>query len=64
MVDSNRRADLVVKAIGWILEMFNSRYLWNIKGELSSKQLNLMGCSQGRSSGLELKIDDKEAYNA
>lgn len=53
-----------MKAIGWILEMFNSRYLWNIKGELSSKQLNLMGCSQGRSSGLELKIDDKEAYNA
>lgn len=58
MVVSDRRADLVVKAIGWVLEMFNSRYLWNIQGELSSKQLNLMGCILGGSSGLELKIGE------
>lgn len=58
MVDSNRRVDLVLKAIVWVLEMFNSRYLWNIQRELSSRQLDLMGCSLGRGSGLELKIGE------
>lgn len=53
MVDSDRRAGWVVKAIGWVLEMVNLRYLWNVQGELSSKQLNLMVCDLGGSSGLE-----------
>lgn len=39
LVDSDRRADLVVKAIGWVL-MFNLRYVQNIQGKLSSKLLN------------------------
>lgn len=53
MVDSDRRADLVVKAIRWVFEMLNLRYLWNIQRELFSKQLNLTVCDLGGSSGLE-----------
>ena len=43
MADSERRVDLVVKAIGWVL-MFNLRYLKNIQRELFGKLLNLMVC--------------------
>lgn len=53
MIDNDRRVDLVVKAIGWVLEMLNLRYLWDIQGERSSKQLSLMVCDLGGSSGLE-----------
>lgn len=63
MVNSDRREDLVVKAIVWGL-MFNLRYLWSIQGELSSKLLNLMACGLGGSSGLELKIGETSAYIA
>ena len=47
-MDSDRRAELV-----GFLEMLNLRYLWNMPGELLSKQLNLMICDLGRSSDLE-----------
>lgn len=63
MADSERRVDLVVKSIGWVL-MFNLRYLKNIQRELFGKLLNLMVCGSGGSSGLELKIGETSAYFA
>lgn len=64
MLDSDRKADLVVKAIGWVLETLNLRYLWNVQGGSSSKQLNLMVCGVGGSPGLELKIGATSPYIA
>lgn len=44
--------------------MFNSRYLWDIQGDRSSKQLNFMVCGLGGSYGLELKTGETSAYIA